>query len=80
MAHGDNIHHQFLVKYLVDHAVVTGANAPQVLNALEFAATGRAGILSQGLDLKKYPIDDASAESLQVLSGGLSKCDGVLRH
>jgi len=69
MAHGYNVNHHLVIKYLVDHAIIPNANAPKVLKAPELATAGGTGIPGQTLYLGEYPVDDIGTEVFQFLSG-----------
>jgi hypothetical protein len=67
VAHGYNVNYLLVVQYLIDHAVMSNANAPKILKPLKLATPRRAWILGQRLYPGKYTADDAGVEVFQFL-------------
>jgi hypothetical protein len=69
MSHAINTHDTDGVRDLVEHAVVSDANAPVVLTALELPAAGRARIYGQCLNRVDHPVMHLGGQSPQITLG-----------
>jgi hypothetical protein len=62
---------------LVDDAIVSDPNAPEIAGAAELLAAGRARVVREGLDSRKGALEDGIWKALQLLSGGADEYLGT---
>ena len=65
---------------LVDHAIVTDSEPPQVACPAELLAPRRSRIVRQRLDARKDPLNGRVRERFEILPGGADELDRILRH
>ncbi len=68
MPEGDNIHGALIVVHGVNHAVVSDADSPKVLLALQPSASIGARFFSQSFYLRKDSADDSGLKRFEFLS------------
>jgi hypothetical protein len=69
VANGNNVNRHFVVKDLVDHAIIPNTNPPKTIEASQLSAAMRTRVLSQRFYLWKDPTEHIRVEAFQFLSG-----------
>ena len=80
MTHGNDINQFTQSVERVYHAVVTDADTPEILAALEFFASGRPRLDRERFNLRKNSLNQLRREFLEFLASGSAQSDGVLSH
>ncbi len=77
MPDADDENHEAVVLNLVDDAVVAHTNAPEIVEAGELPAAGRARMASQGVDGSAEAVLLRAAQSAHFAAGDSGVLDGV---